>query len=198
MKTRVAVRSKKTKPATRQTHEEQAMRNVFIEDEASPDSTTGSFADLNLEAPEDKSDESYEHVDYGLDADKAQEEWERIGKEKAQIAKDVIIHMLATLDAMKSAEEFVNTNFNTRLDSITSPFLADVEAMIQAKFKDILLSDMNFGHEQMMALFYKYVGKSGAAKMVNPVEALDRWLTQNEKESNPYGAIGITRSYEKK
>jgi len=199
MKKRVAVRTKK-KSSTRVSPEDQAINNIFIEEE--PDPTVADqerFADLNLESPKSKTDESYEYVDYGLDEEDSKARWETIAQEKAKEVNEILIDMLATLDAVKSAEEFVNKNFSTKLDIVTSPFLSDIEAMAVAKVKSLLLEGFQFDNmEQKMALFFKYVGKNGAARMVNPVEAMERYLSETEKENNPYGAIGMVRSFDKK
>ena len=180
MKVRKAVRRKRHKVKT---HEERAVDEIFVEGEGD--------VTISLDDIEDKSIDAFEIVDYGLDSRASKELWEKTGEEVAQTINTYLIKVCATLDAIQSAQEHIKDAFGAKYDLLDRNTLDHIEQSIVFKIKTLVLDTLDLNEDQKKLLLVQFTLKSGKAS-ATPIEAFAKFLSDTEKEENPYG-IGLTK-----
>jgi hypothetical protein len=181
MKVRVVRRKSKLK-VSKPTHEEQQIAAIFEDDINVVDK------DIRIDPDPDVSDNTYEYVDYGLTKEESEKIWEDYAKEKAKEYNDYIIKVMASFDALQSAEDHVNKTFDVGIKVTTKNFVEEINSMLFSKFKAMFLADLNFGHDQELELFNKYISRVSKDR-----PNILRLVNEPYTEDSPYGALGVTR-----
>lgn len=158
-------------------HEEANIASIFIEDTP--------IRDLSIDpvAPP-IAEESYEPADYGFSKDKSLELWEAIGKAKSEEFHDVMIQVLATMDAFKRTQDYINQTFQAEILFVNDKLTNEIANLLLAKLKTIILDDLDFDAKQYEELFSKFVTR--------PDKSLAE-LLKVPREEHPYGALGFAK-----
>ncbi|QIG70330.1 hypothetical protein EVB87_230 [Rhizobium phage RHph_N28_1] len=175
------------------THEERRADDIFVDDLEIDISTPNTArTSVNVDPPEDRTEEVYNTIDYGLSADDSAALWNKVAGEKARQFEEIIITMLATLDGLQGVEEHLNKTFNAGLANVTKEFVTDVDGMLQMRLRSVILDTLGFQvADEKLAAFTKHVLHFRNRGGEDALSAVRRFINENSRPDtdSPYGVV---------